>query len=133
MIAQIAADLNKQGTTINDYLVELGQEYGFHSTEQISIRYAELDLIDQTIVKMTNNPPKMLGKFELKSLEDLNNSKSMPTVGIRLHYGNNIRVIIRPSGTEPKLKCYIEVVSTSQEESVLITSQIKQALTKVLS
>lgn len=133
IIAQIAADLKNQGTTINDYLLQLGQEYGFHSTEQISIRYAKLDLIDQTLVKVTNNPPKALGEFELKSIEDLNNSKSMPTVGIRLNYGNNIRVIIRPSGTEPKLKCYIEVVSTSQEESVLITSQIKQALTKVLS
>jgi phosphomannomutase len=133
IIAQIAADLKKQGTTINDYLLQLGQEYGFHSTEQISIRYAKLDLIDQTLNKVARNPPKTLGEFELKSIEDLNISKTMPTVGIRLNYGNNIRVIIRPSGTEPKLKCYIEVVSTSQEESVLITSQIKQALTKVLS
>jgi len=133
IIAQIAADLKKQGTTINDYLAQLGQEFGFHSTEQISIRYAKLDLIGQTLNKVASNPPKTLGEFELKSIEDLNNSKSMPTVGIRLNYGNNIRVIIRPSGTEPKLKCYIEVVSTSQEESVLITSQIKQALTKVLS
>jgi phosphomannomutase len=133
IIAQIASDLKKQGITISDYLLQLGQEYGFHSTEQISIRYAKLDLIDQTLNKVASNPPKTLGEFELKSIEDLNNSKSMPTVGIRLNYGNNIRVIIRPSGTEPKLKCYIEVVSASQEESVLITSQIKQALTKVLS
>ena len=133
IIAQIAADLKKQGTTINDYLAQLGQEFGFHSTEQISIRYAELDLINQTLNKVASSPPKTLGEFELKSIEDLYISKTMPTVGIRLNYGNNIRVIIRPSGTEPKLKCYIQVVSASQEESVLITSQIKQALTKVLS
>jgi phosphomannomutase len=57
----------------------------------------------------------------------------MPTPGVRLWYENQTRVIIRPSGTEPKIKCYIEFVSNTKDEAKSKVSQIKKALTKVLS
>jgi len=57
----------------------------------------------------------------------------MPTPGVRLWYENQTRVIIRPSGTEPKIKCYIEVVSNTKNDAKSKVSQIKGALTKVLS
>ena len=57
----------------------------------------------------------------------------MPTVGIRLHYGNNIRVIIRPSGTEPKLKCYIEVISATEGEAADVLATLRGPLKELLN
>jgi phosphomannomutase len=83
--------------------------------------------------EVIDQPPEVLAGHALVSNENLNQSKLMPTPGIRLKYENEIRVIIRPSGTEPKLKCYIEVVAASKNEAESLISQIKQALTKVLT
>jgi len=133
LLAQLAGDLKKSGTSLSDYLQNIGNEFGFHATDQISIRFTDLVKIDNLLNKISNNPPKELAGFTLQSVEDLNDSKTMPTPGIRMKYANEIRVIIRPSGTEPKLKCYIEVVCNTKSEANLLISQIKQALTKVLS
>ena len=92
-----------------------------------------LNEIDELLKKVTTTPPQTLLSNALKSYENLSESKVMPTVGVRLNYENGIRVIIRPSGTEPKLKCYIEVISSTKNEAENLISQIKQALTKVLS
>ena len=83
--------------------------------------------------KVVDQPPAVLSGHTLVSKENLSQSKLMPTPGIRLKYENDIRVIIRPSGTEPKLKCYLEVVAASKNGAESLISQIKQALTKVLT
>jgi phosphomannomutase len=128
----MVAELKQQGISVNDYLEKIGQEYGFYLTNQISLRFNDLKQINHLLHKVIDQPPILLLGHKLVSKENLSQSKSMPTPGIRLKYENEIRVIIRPSGTEPKLKCYIEVVATRKIEAESLISQIKQALTKVL-
>ena len=132
-VIQLANELRKDEVTLLDYLNTIGEEYGFHETEQISIRFSDLSQIDKLLSNVIKNPPiEILGNKLLRS-EDLSALKGMPTPGIRLWYENQIRVIIRPSGTEPKIKCYIEVVSITKNDAKSKISQIKEALTKVLS
>jgi phosphomannomutase len=133
VIVTMVAELKEKGLSVNEYLEKIGHEYGFHSTDQISLRFSDLKQIDQLLNKVIDQPPAVLSGHKLVSKENLSQSKLMPTTGIRLKYENDIRVIIRPSGTEPKLKCYIEVVAASKNEAESLISQIKQALTKVLT
>jgi phosphomannomutase len=133
IIIQLANELKRDGVSLLDYLNSIGEEYGFHETEQISIRFSDLSQIDNLLSKVIKHPPiEILGSKLLQS-EDLSGLKGMSTPGVRLWYENQTRVIIRPSGTEPKIKCYIEVVSNAKNEAKSKVSQIKEALTKVLS
>ncbi|MGI9195154.1 MAG: phospho-sugar mutase, partial [Candidatus Nanopelagicus sp.] len=133
VLVRMVSELKEKGLSVNEYLEKIGQEYGFHSTEQISLRFTGLKQIDRLLNKVIDQPPEDLSGHTLVSKENLSQSNLMPTPGIRLKYENDIRVIIRPSGTEPKLKCYIEVVAASKNEAESLISQIKQALTKVLT
>ena len=133
IITQLAGELHKNKTSLCDYLDTIYEEFGFHKTEQISLRFDKLTQIDELLSRVVTNPPADLCGNRLLIAEDLSKSKSFPTPGIRLMYENQIRVIIRPSGTEPKLKCYIEVVSDTNVQAISSVSQIKEALTKVLS
>ena len=132
LIAQIAGELRDAGISLSDYLNLIGDEYGFHKTDQISIRVSDLSIITTLLNKVAANPPKSLAGSELISAEDLSRSKTMPTTGIRCYYNDGIRIIIRPSGTEPKLKCYIEVVSNSKADAQLRCEQVKKELTATL-
>ncbi|NCW16242.1 MAG: phospho-sugar mutase, partial [Rhodobacteraceae bacterium] len=133
IIIKLANELKRGGVSLLDYLNSIGEEYGFHETEQISIRFSDLSQIDNLLSKVIKHPPiEILGSKLLQS-EDLSGLKGMSTPGVRLWYENQTRVIIRPSGTEPKIKCYIEVVSNTKNEAKSKVSQIKEALTKVLS
>ena len=133
LIAQLAGELKEKSSSLSDYLQIIGEEFGFHETDQISIRFADINEIDTLLSKIKDNPPDQLAGLALETVEDLSKAKKMQTTGIRMKYQNNVRVIVRPSGTEPKLKCYIEVVCDTKKEATSLISQIKQALTKVLS
>jgi len=133
LIAQLAGELKVKSSSLSDYLQSIGEEFGFHETDQISIRFSDVTEIDDLLSRISNNPPDQLAGLALETIEDLSKAEKMPTTGIRMKYQNNVRVIIRPSGTEPKLKCYIEVVCDTKKEATSLISQIKQALTKVLS
>ena len=133
VIAQLIDELKQQGKTFDDYLDEIGKEFGSYFTDQISIRFTDLKQIAVLFKRILDNPPKEILGAKLESLENLSESKDLNTPGIRLKYAGGIRVIVRPSGTEPKLKCYIETVRSEKNESKLLISQIKEVLTKVLS
>ena len=132
LLAQIAGELRDGGVSLADYLNLIGDEYGFHKTDQISIRVTDLSIIQSLLNKFVANPPASLAGSALISAEDLSKSKAMATPGIRCYYNDGIRIIIRPSGTEPKLKCYIEVVSNSKSDAQLRCDLIKKELTTTL-
>jgi phosphomannomutase len=132
LIAQIAGELRDGGISLADYLNLIGDEYGFHKTDQISIRVTDLSIIQSLLNMVAANPPASLAGSALISAEDLSKSKTMATPGIRCYYNDGIRIIIRPSGTEPKLKCYIEVVSNSKSDAQLRCDLIKKELTTTL-
>ena len=132
-LAQLASELAENGQTIYDRLQEIWQIIGFHATEQISIRVENIKLVGQVLERFRSNPPSAIGNFKVTKIDDLAkpNGALPPTDGLRIWLGH-IRVIIRPSGTEPKLKCYIEVISNSENEAKKILDELREPLKAML-
>ena len=108
-IAQINSELLLRGSNVLSYLDEIWAEIGYHRTEQLSIRVNEILTISKILSSLIQNPPTQIAGHTVTGFEDLSKA-TLSTNGIRIRAGENIRVIIRPSGTEPKLKTYIEVI-----------------------
>ena len=134
-VAQIATDLRAQGKTLLDFLDEIWEIYGFHGTEQISIRVTDLTSISRIMNKLRENPLTEISGFKVLESDDLANSRNSlpPTDGLRYILENNIRIIIRPSGTEPKIKCYVEIVAADKAIALSLLEQLRPSLTELLS
>jgi phosphomannomutase len=118
-LAQIATDLAAVGKDLNDLLDEVWQRHGFHATEQISIRVADMSAITALLAGLRSNPPQEIAGRTVESIDDLAAPTDglPPTDGLRLWLAGGVRIIIRPSGTEAKLKCYIEVITADQKSA----------------
>jgi phosphomannomutase len=134
-IAQIATDLHSQGKTLLDFLDEIWDIYGFHATEQISIRVTDISSIAVIMSKLRANPLSEISGFKVLSSDDLSNPRNTlpPTDGLRFMLENNIRIIIRPSGTEPKIKCYVEIVNSDKLIAQSLLEQLRPSLRELLS
>jgi phosphomannomutase len=135
MLARIAGELKAKGSNISEYLKEINKIYGFHKTVQISIRVTDVSVIAEKLVALRHHVPTDIAGFKVLQFDDLMKpAESLPpTDGLRFYLDNQIRVIIRPSGTEPKVKFYIEVVCKGADESErLEADRIISKLTPVL-
>jgi phosphomannomutase len=130
-IAQINSELMSRGSSLFAYLDEIWSEIGYHRTEQLSIRFEEISEISRIVGALIANPPKQIAGLDVTSFEDLSKSSS-PTFGLRIKCGDNARIIIRPSGTEPKLKTYIEVIGEVKFADVLVEN-IKEDFKKLFA
>ncbi|MGY0061001.1 phospho-sugar mutase [Streptomyces sp. LZ34] len=123
LVAELTAELKEQGRTLTDLLDDIALEHGLHATDQLSVRVEDLSLIAQAMKRLREQPPTELAGLAVSSCEDLSRGTATlpPTDGLRYRLSGRIgispgstiqsaRVIVRPSGTEPKLKCYLEVV-----------------------
>jgi phosphomannomutase len=135
VLTQLATDLDRENRTLGDLLEEIWQRHGYHGTKQISVRTTSVAQIDAILSRFRNNTPHSIGKFPLSQFDDLEKPTDglPPTNGVRIFLGSNIRIIVRPSGTEPKIKCYIEVVSKDRAESESIISDLEKELRTFLS
>jgi len=104
LFTELAAGLKARGATVNDRLDELAVEHGLHATAQISIRVERLAEIGELMQRLRLAPPAQLLGRDVRA-EDL-----LPDADVIRFRGEGVRVIVRPSGTEPKLKTYLEVV-----------------------
>ena len=112
LIAELAAAAKADGKTVFDTLDELYLQHGLHASDQLSIRVADLGLLDAMMNRLRVSPPESFGSSAVEVFTDLaeGTDKLPPTDGLLYLTRDLTRVIIRPSGTEPKLKCYLEVI-----------------------
>ncbi len=111
-VLELAAALKAEGRSLIDQLDDIYREHGLHATAQLSVRVEDLSIIARAMETLRTSPPSSLGGLAVTSVDDLADGYHglPPTDGIRLGLEGATRIICRPSGTEPKLKCYIEVV-----------------------
>ena len=111
LITELASVLKAEGRTLLDLLDDLAVEHGLHATDQLSVRVQDLSVIANAMLRLREQPPTELAGLAITRAEDLTQGTDTlpPTDGLRYTL-DGARVIVRPSGTEPKLKCYLEVV-----------------------
>ena len=134
-LAQVAMDLKRDGLTISDLLNQVWERHGFHGTEQISIRVSDMSAITRLLAGLRQTPPKEIAGRAVESIDDLAAPKDglPPTDGLRIWLAGGIRIIVRPSGTEAKMKCYIEVITKTSGDSEVLLSELREPLKKFLA
>ena len=117
---ELAAALRAEGRTLQDRLDDLAREHGVHATDQLSVRVAHLQQIADAMRRLRNTPPDRLGGLAVVRVDDLSEGSDRlpPTDGLRFTLEEEARVVVRPSGTEPKLKCYLEAVTAVGEDGL---------------
>ncbi|MCY0944076.1 phospho-sugar mutase [Streptomyces antarcticus] len=129
LVAELASELKEQGRTLTDLLDDLALAHGLHATDQLSVRVSDLSVIASAMAALRAEPPVSLAGLRVVSAEDLSVGSAAlpPTDGLRYYLDGDYkaRVIVRPSGTEPKLKCYLEVVVPVADASGLAAARTR--------
>ncbi|MCL1049884.1 phospho-sugar mutase [Shewanella abyssi] len=131
--AQLTAELASKGQTIWDRLEAIYRQHGFHLNSQVSI--ALKPTTPNIGAYLRDNPPQSIAGHKIVSTDDISLGKrffadggeediSLPASDVLIYrLENEARVIVRPSGTEPKIKCYYEVVETMNANDTLASAQ----------
>ncbi len=122
LACDLVAELSATGHTVPERLDELARMHGLFVIGQLSMRVTELSLISNAMARFRRDPPTSLLGDPLTESADL-----LPrTDGVRWRT-DRVRVVVRPSGTEPKLKCYLQVRAAVSEDADLPTLRMVAA------
>jgi len=122
-VLTLAAGLKASGQTIADRLDEIGRTYGLHLTSQLAFRVSELKLIGEAMARVRTSPPSVLAGEAVTAVDLATGSADLPPTDAMLFEGGSVRVVVRPSGTEPKLKCYLQVKLGVEESGDLAAAR----------
>lgn len=105
LAADLVARLKAEGRRLTDRLDELAREFGVYATDQLAVRVDHLAEIETIMRRLRAKPPRTLLDEPVTSVEDLS-----PEADVIILRTDTARAVVRPSGTEPKLKAYLEIV-----------------------
>jgi phosphomannomutase len=140
-VLTLAADLKADGLSVADRLDEIARRYGVYETDQMSVRVPNLKIIGAAMTRLRAHPPRMLAGQRLSIVDLAQGSDELPPSDAVLITGETIKVVVRPSGTEPKLKCYLEAhlpvsrsldLSTARAEARTILKTIRSEMSATL-
>jgi phosphomannomutase len=127
-VVELFSYLKQDNISADQILNSIYERFGVHLTKQLSFRFDSVKKAIDITRKLITNSPSQIGEFVVEKVEDMNKGIDglPPTSGIRL-LTKNARIIVRPSGTEPKLKCYLEVTTkpgNPQENMVIAKKEL---------
>jgi phosphomannomutase len=113
-LLSLVSDLKAEGTTLAGYLDRFGEKFGYFASGQISARVSELSTIALVMTRLRESPPTHVGRIRVDEIDDFRWGFAglPPSDVLRIRLTDGSRVMVRPSGTEPKLKVYIDTRST---------------------
>lgn len=113
------ADARGEGRTLADLLAEFQDTFGFFSSGQVSLRVDDVSIIGRIMAALRAQPPAEIGGVAVDRVDDLLSGADglPPSDVLRLRLVDGSRVIVRPSGTEPKLKAYLDVRGDSAADA----------------
>jgi phosphomannomutase len=122
VVAEMTATLKAEGRSLTDLLDDLAEAHGVHATDALAVRVADLSLIGTVMARLREHPPTEIAGTAVARTDDLaaGSDGLPPTDGLRYFLDDDSRIIVRPSGTEPKLKVYLEVIEP-------VTTDLKKA------
>jgi phosphomannomutase len=133
VVADIASTLATQGYTIGDQLERLAERYGYFATGQISFRVKDLSIIENLMKRLRAEPPHELAGQAVSFTDFEAGWGEYPgTDAVQFDLADGRRVIVRPSGTEPKLKCYLQAIGETRVNSQELLVELRDAMEKVL-
>jgi phosphomannomutase len=130
MIAELADELKSRGSNLGAHLEQLHESYGYLATGQVSIRVNQLSKITELMSDLRGSPPTHVAG-EAAALEDLLQSNPS-TDALIFKLSGGARLIIRPSGTEPKLKCYLHAPGANQASADRLLEGLRNAAEQLL-
>jgi len=131
----LAADARVRGVTIAGLLEELGSEIGHFASGQVSVRVDDLTIIANTMTSLRAQPPASFGTRAVATAEDLARGGAGVPAGDVLRYrlADGSRVVVRPSGTEPKLKIYIDAKAGSASDAAAAVAELEATVRELLA
>ncbi|SIT88613.1 phospho-sugar mutase [Microbacterium sp. RU33B] len=134
---EMASEARGRGATVADLLAEFGETFGHFASDQISVRVDDVSIIAKIMSALRGQHPERIGETAVTGVDDLLEGVDgfPPGDVLRFWLENGSRVIVRPSGTEPKLKLYLDVRGASagdaQERIAALSAGAREMLDAV--
>ncbi len=129
LVAEFAASLKAAGRTLLDVLDELACAHGVYATDAFSVRVTDLTLMPALMDRLRGQVPDALAGVAVSQVDDLARGDGglPPTDGLRYLLADASRAIVRPSGTEPKVKVYLEAIEPVADPADLAPARARAA------
>jgi phosphomannomutase len=126
-VMELAAHLKAQGQTLQSELDRIAMQVGVYATDQVSVRVSDLSVIPEIMQRLRATPPTQIAGAKVTEFVDLaiGTTTLPPTDGLLFNLEGGGRVIVRPSGTEPKVKVYLQSVVPVANPDQLAGSRAK--------
>nr|WP_241982128.1 phospho-sugar mutase [Cryobacterium sp. TMT3-29-2] len=114
-LLSLVSDLKAEGITLAQHLDRFSERFGHFASGQISVRVTDLTEIERVMARLRETPPAFVGSLAVDHIDDLSEGFNglPPSDVLRIRLADGSRVMVRPSGTEPKLKVYLDTSSSN--------------------
>jgi len=133
VLIELAENLAATDRTLLDQLATIQQAIGYFLTSQVSVRLESIAAVKARMTEIVAAPPREIAGLAatVRSLDEA--YPELPfTPGLRIDLAGDRRILIRPSGTEAKLKCYLRVIGESRAEAESQLAELTAAVRDLL-